>query len=326
MSRRRRTTTLLDIARAAETSVSTVSRVLTGSAASRRISDATRRRVVSAAERLGYRPNLVARGLRTRRSHTVALLVSDIANPFFAQIGRWVEQRLHDAGYSLVLCNSAEDPQREREYLHLLPLKGIDGLIAVPIAESAEQLRGLLPPDLPVVLLDRPVRGLGASVSTDQAQATRILADALAGRGVRRIAVVCGPDHIATHRRRRDLLGERFRMVACHAGPAEPATGAAAFARLGSVERDAVVCTNNLLAQGWLEAAGVERAGLCAFFDALPGMDLLPVPIAVSMQDVPGLASGAVDLLLPQLRGEAAPASITLQATLRANAAFAARL
>src|SRR5688572_13987532 len=87
--------TLNDIARETNTSVSTVSRVLAGGTVSQRISTATRGRVLAAAKAMGYRPNLMARGLRTRQSKTIALLVSDIANPFFSQIGSLVEQSLH---------------------------------------------------------------------------------------------------------------------------------------------------------------------------------------------------------------------------------------
>ena len=97
--------TLTDIAKATNTSVSTVSRVLAGGTVSQRISPETRARVREAASRLGYKPNLLARSLRTRRSHTVALLVSDIANPFFGRLASLIEQSLHGHGYSLILCN-----------------------------------------------------------------------------------------------------------------------------------------------------------------------------------------------------------------------------
>ncbi|HTW94431.1 MAG TPA: LacI family DNA-binding transcriptional regulator [Tepidisphaeraceae bacterium] len=120
--------TLSDIARETRTSISTVSRVLAGGTAARRISRATADRVRAAAQRLGYRPNLVARSLRTRKSDTIALLISDISNPFFGQIGNLIEQSLHRHGYSLMLCNSGEDPQREVEYLQLLAQKAIGGL------------------------------------------------------------------------------------------------------------------------------------------------------------------------------------------------------
>src|SRR5687768_341777 len=150
-------TTLQDIAKATRTSVSTVTRVLAKGAHASRISPTTRQRVVETAHRLGYRPTIVARSLRTRRSHTIALLVSDIANPFFAQIASLIEQSLHRHGYSLTLCNSGEEPQREIDYLQLLRQKAIDGMIVVPLARSKKALAQLVPSDVPLVLLDRPI-------------------------------------------------------------------------------------------------------------------------------------------------------------------------
>src|SRR6476646_8769837 len=91
--------TLVDIARETQTSVSTVSRVLSGGAMASRISQETRDRVQRAADRLGYRPNLLARSLRTRKTHTLALLVSDIGNPFFGQIGSLIERAVARHGY-----------------------------------------------------------------------------------------------------------------------------------------------------------------------------------------------------------------------------------
>src|SRR5271170_5222233 len=128
--------TLHDIARETKTSISTVSRVLSGGPAAKKISAITAQRVRQAAERLGYRPNLIARSLRTRKTNTIALLVSDISNPFFAQIGSQIEQSLSRQGYSLMLCNSGEDAEREAEYLQLLVQKGIDGLIIVPLVTT----------------------------------------------------------------------------------------------------------------------------------------------------------------------------------------------
>src|SRR5438046_2867733 len=127
------TPTLVDIARETNTSVSTMSRVLAGGSSSERISADTRGRVLHVAKKLGYRPNLLARGLRTRQTYTIAFLVSDIANPFFGRIASLVEQALHRHGYSLMVCNSCEDPELEEEYLNLLPSKGLDGLILVPL-------------------------------------------------------------------------------------------------------------------------------------------------------------------------------------------------
>jgi LacI family transcriptional regulator len=97
-ARNRLPPTLIDIARETQTSVSTVSRVLAGGAVAQRISEQTRTRVLEAAKRMGYRPNLLARSLRTRKSNTVAMLVADIGNPFYASIGSMIEQLLYPLG------------------------------------------------------------------------------------------------------------------------------------------------------------------------------------------------------------------------------------
>src|SRR5438552_5886226 len=202
--------TLIDIAKETNTSVSTVSRVLAGGPVAQRISRETRGRVLAAAQRMGYRPNLLARSLRTRKTHTVALLISDIANPFFARIASLVEQSLHRHGYSLVLCNSGEDAGRENEYLNLLPAKGIDGLIVVPFTASRRVLSENFKADVPIVVLDREVPGIVSQVVSDQEQGANLLCDTLAGHAVKKISLVAGPEDIVTHRRRAAAVASRF--------------------------------------------------------------------------------------------------------------------
>lgn len=296
--------TLHDIAKETHTSISTVSRVLSKTSAAR-ISEATRTRVLDVAHRLGYRPNLVARSLRTRRSNTVALLVSDIANPWFGQMASLIEQSLHHHGYSLMLCNSGEDPELELEYLRLLPSKGIDGLILVPVLRTRKSLMDLVAPSLPLVILDRPIPGIPWSVCSDQEQAATILCDALERAGVRQVAVVCGPQHVVTHRRRNELVSSRFRVIARHEGPAQRDTGRRAYIKFLQIQPDAIVCTNNFLGQGMIDAlVEADNPPTIGCFDEISMMDLLPIPIVCSVQDVPLLAEGCVRQLLPQLRGE----------------------
>jgi LacI family transcriptional regulator len=307
--------------------VSTVSRVLSGGAGAARIGHMTRTRILQTAKKLGYRPNLVARSLRTRRSNTVALLVSDIANPWFGQIASLVEQSLHRHGYSLMLCNSGEDPAREMEYLKLLPSKGIDGLILVPLVRSKKTLLEILPEDLPLVILDRPIPGIAATVSSDQEQAAGILCDTLERCGIRRIAMVCGPDHITTHRRRAQIVGKRFQVLDRHDGPAQRETGRQAFIKFLQHQPDAIVCTNNFLGQGVIDGIDeFESPPIIACFDEIPMMHLLPIPIVCSVQDVSLLAEGCVAQLLPLLNGgHERPRPLLLSARAIANRAFHVR-
>lgn len=317
---------LADIARAASTSVTTVSRVLAGGDGAQRISAATRQRVIDAAQAIGYRPNLLARSLRTRRTQTLALLASDIANPWFGQIALLIEQALQRQGQWLMLCNSHEDAETEAQYLRLLPRKGIDGLFLIPVIRSRKALLELVGRDLPTVVIDRPIAGIDSFVATDEDQLATLLCDTLARGGVRRVALVCGPSSQPTHRRRAELVSSRFQVVARHEGPAQPHTGREAFIHLLDLRYDAIVCTNNFLGQGVLNAiAEIEAPPIIGCVDEIPMMHLLPIPIVCCLQDVNGLAAGAVSLMEGLLRGEAPPPHILLPARAETNVAFQRR-
>jgi LacI family transcriptional regulator len=314
---------LQDIAERTKTSVSTVSRVLSGGPAARRISPATSARVRAAAKRMGYRPNLIARTLRTRKSHTIGLLVSDIANPFFAQIGSAIEQSLYRHGYSLMLCNSGEDRQREHCYLQMLGQKAIDGLIIVPIAHSKKTLLSGLPAGLPVVVLDRPIPGIAASVSSDQDQSSHLLCDSLKRVGVRSVALVSGSRTVITHRRRAEIVAENFTITSTHEGPPQPDTGRHAYIHIAG-RPQAIVCTNNLLAAGIVDSiASADRFPIIASFDEIPAMHLLPMPILTVCQDIAKLAESSVQQILALLEEPTAKIKpIILQSRAISNQAF----
>lgn len=321
-------TTLQDIAELTRTSVSTVSRVLAGGELARRISPATRQRVREAADRLGYRPNLLARSLRTRRTNTVGLLVSDIANPWFGQLASLIEQSLHQHGYSLILGNSCENPEVEQAYLRLMPQRGIDALIVVPLSRTPEALIEHLPREMPLVVLDRAIPGVVPSITTDQDQLANRLCDALERAGVRRIALITGPSHVVTHRRRAEVAADRFEVLDRFEGPAQRETGRLALGRFASLKPDAIVCTNNFLGQGVLDAmSDAESAPIIGCFDEMPMMHLLAIPIVCSTQNVAMLAEACVNQLLAMLRGQkqAKPVPTLLPAQVITNPAFDAR-
>jgi DNA-binding LacI/PurR family transcriptional regulator len=206
----------------------------------------------------------------------------------------------------------------------MLSQKGIDGLILVPLARTKKTLQQYLPESLPLVMLDRPVPGV-PSVSTDQNQSSAILCDTLQRAGVKRVALVSGPLNVFTHRRRVDALAERFEIIATHEGAAQKETGRQAFIKFLALQPDAVVCTNNFLAAGMIECfAEVDRPPIIGVYDEVASMHLLPIPMVVSLQDVPLLAEGCVSLLMKQL--EAGPSAkvepIELQARALTNRAF----
>lgn len=118
-----------DVAKIAGVSTATVSRVLGDNA---RVTEETRQRVLDAVEQLNYRPNLIARSLRVQKSAKIGLVVSDIRNPFFTAIGRAVEDSAYDQGYSVLMCNTDENPEKEEMYLNLMHDENVAGVIFSP--------------------------------------------------------------------------------------------------------------------------------------------------------------------------------------------------
>jgi LacI family transcriptional regulator len=186
--------TIKDVARESGVNVSTVSRALNDAYGVRR---ETRERVRQVAARLDYRPNRVARGLVTGRSHTLALIVSDIRNPFFAEVARGAEEAARAAGCDLVLCNSDLDPQKQMDCVRSLLEKRVDGILMNSVAElGRRQQDQLAATGVPIVLLNRSAAsGRFSMVSADNAAGGALAAQYLLKLGHRRIGHVTGPPH-----------------------------------------------------------------------------------------------------------------------------------
>src|SRR4051794_29027077 len=185
-----------EVALHAGVSLGTVSNVLNRP---EMVAEATRRRVLDAIEQLGYVRNDSARQLRAGRSRTIAIVVLDVANPFFTDVVRGAEQVVEAAGSMLVVCNSGEDSAREDRHLELLEEQRVGGILITPVADGRQPvLNRLIERGIPVVLVDR---GAGTasrcSVAVDDELGGRLAADHLLDRGHRRIGYVGGPFGIA---------------------------------------------------------------------------------------------------------------------------------
>lgn len=145
-----------DVAKKAGVSVATVSRVLNDSPL---VTESTRQNVLSAVKALNYQPNHAARSLRAGRSHVIGLIISDIQNPFFTSIVRGIEDVAHQHGYSLVLCNSDEDPEKEKLYINVMRSEEVAGVILASASEANPQVDDLITYNIPVVAIDRQVDG-----------------------------------------------------------------------------------------------------------------------------------------------------------------------
>jgi len=148
-------TTLADIAKALGVSKTLVSLVLNGRGDEHGISADTPKRVLIKAKELNYRPNPIARGLRTGKSHTIGLIVTDISNIFMAKIARAIEDKVRKFGYHLIFCSSDEDTERENALIQMMQERQADGLIIMSAAKEPERIQELLKEDYPFVLIDR---------------------------------------------------------------------------------------------------------------------------------------------------------------------------
>lgn len=190
-------------------SIKTVSRVTNGEPV---VESATRTRVQEAIDRLGYRPNELARGLKGSHTRTIGLVIADISNPFFADLCKEVEEVARGRGYSVILCASSEDTDSERQYIELLLQRRVDGLLLVPAPGTGNYLRREREAGLPVVALDRPVEGVETDVVLAQSRRGAYLAtEHLVSHGHRNVAFIGDDERIYTARQR--LLGYKEAMV-----------------------------------------------------------------------------------------------------------------
>lgn len=150
------TATIKDVAEEAGVSITTVSAVINET---RYVSPELTERVEEAVEKLNYHPDHMGRGLRKGQSNMVGLVVSDITNPFFPRVVRGAEDRAHEKGYGLILCNTDEDPTEEEQYLTFLRSQRIDGLIIAVTNQGKENIKSL-EDNIPLVLIDRTIEKL----------------------------------------------------------------------------------------------------------------------------------------------------------------------
>jgi len=180
-----------EVAEQAQVSVTTVSHVINDT---RPVSDELRARVTAAMDLLGYQPNQLARSLRRGETHTIGMIIPDGANPFFAEVARGIEDTGFEHGYSVILCNSDGNLEKELLYTNVLNEKQVDGIIYVAAGLSQEHILGLQQRGLPVVVVDREIPGLPVgTVITDNAQGGWLATGHLLSLGHRRIACLSGP-------------------------------------------------------------------------------------------------------------------------------------
>jgi len=183
--------TIKDVARLAGVSVSTVSRVMNESGY---VGTDTRVKVQQAMVQLNFSPNDIARGLVSKKTASIGLLIPDVSNPFFADIARGTEDAAIAQGFSVILCNSDWQMDRERMYLDILRGKWVEGVV-VAGSRSPEQVLLKAIGDLPFVMVDRRAVHQGNSVWMDNQRGAMVATEHLFNLGCRHLAHITGPEH-----------------------------------------------------------------------------------------------------------------------------------
>jgi LacI family transcriptional regulator len=314
--------TISDVAKRAGVSTMTVSRVVNGTGYT---SAETRARVETAIGELGYVPNALARQLRSKRTKTIALVVSDISNPFFTTIARGAEDVAVAHGFSVMYCNTDESAKEEEQYLLMLIERQVDGVLLVPARSSGASFRLLQAHNVPVVVMDRRVAARNVdSVLCDSEAGAHALTRHLIELGHRRIAVLTG---------RRDISTSVDRVLGCRRALAEAGLtldddlvryGGFNFGKLNQADGHrmaeavlaadgerptAIFAANNFIAFGVIRA--LREAGLrvpedisVVAFDDLPD-DWVSEPfLTVAAQPAYEIGHRAATLLLDRISGD----------------------
>lgn len=187
--------TIKDVAALAGVSFTTVSHVVNNT---RRVNAETRKRVEEAIRATRYVPSAVARSLKHRTTRTIGVLVPTVTNPYFAELARGIEDVCAAAGYSVILCNSDDDPRKQREYLRVLMEKRVDGIIISSAGPDTALIDALGESALPVVMVDRPTESIQADqVQVDHEEGAYLATKHLLDLGHRRIACISGPSALS---------------------------------------------------------------------------------------------------------------------------------
>jgi LacI family transcriptional regulator len=307
---------LTDVARAAGVHPGTASRAL-NPLTREQVSRATSRRVARAAQRLGYVPNTLARGLRTARSFIIGMVVPDVTNPLFPPMVRGAEQVLSKAGYTLVLTDTDNDAATERRQIEQLRARGTDGFIVATARWEDPLLDEIAEANVPAVLVNRNTSTARLPyIGGDERGGIKLAVDHLVGLGHRHVAHLGGPQDTSTGRERaaafRQALHQhglptaRGLVQACTAYT--EAAGAVAASRLvaSGQQFTAIIAGNDLIAfgvLGVLNKAGIscpDQVSLIGFND-MPHLDKMAPPLTTVALPLAEMGAQAARILLEKI-------------------------
>src|SRR5215208_1199415 len=317
--------TIREVAESAGVSYATVSHVINNT---RLVSKETRERVLAAMSELNYRPNALARSLRQGKTNTLGLVLPDSANPFFAEISRSIEDEAFKKGYSVFLCNTELDTQRELFYVDVLSKKQVDGIIFVAAGDQADSLDFLLRQNMPVVMIDRDLPNVEVdAVLTDHQLGGCLATQHLLELGHTRIACIAGPSSITPSAER--ITGYRNALEEAGLAADETLILRGDYHAQSGMEMShailrmeprptAIFAMNDLMALGALRAAAEEGCSVPGDL-AVVGYDDLELahftnpPLTTIAQPKKEIGAQAISLLVDRMsRRDRSPSRIVL--------------
>jgi LacI family transcriptional regulator len=319
---------MADVARRARVSVTTVSHVLNET---RFVAPDTREAVLTAVRETGYVPNTVARSLVMSKTDTIGLALSSISNPYFGELAHHLQAEAERRGYSILIADTHDDPERELKVARELHERRADGIVLAASPAPEQTLEYLHRSQVPVVLVDRLIGSGLDEVGTENVEATSHLVEHLASRGHTRIGMVSGLAGLATTEER--LAGYRLGLERANlpyveellrggSSDAEPARGATAQLLQLPDPPTALIVANNEMTIGAMRAlrdAGLSVPADIALvaFDDFAWADLFEPRLTTIAQPHQELAARAVELITARIDDPARPASsIRLDPTL----------
>lgn len=310
--------TIKDIARLADVSTATVSKVVNGK--DEKISAATRMRVIKIIEDVGYVPNRIASSMVTKKTKTLGLIIPDIANPFFPELARGAEDLANKEGYTLILCNSDNSLEKEDAYIDMLQEKMVDGIIFTASSSRTEVSSALKRVRIPVITVDRDIDGLKSQkkIVVDNEVGAYEAVTHMIDRGYKRIYHISGPmtskpaqqrykGYLRAHEEKGLNPFENHLLSGTYTGD----WGFKSVEKLISqkAQFDGIFCGNDLIALGALKALHSqnikvpERVGLVGYDDIYMAQMVTPELTTVNQPNYE-MGYQAAQMLVGMIQGK----------------------
>ena len=286
------------------------------------VSERTRQRVEEAIAELNYVPNALSQGLRFNKTNVIALVLSDVTNPFWTTVARGTEDASNEENYSVILCNTDEDVAKQDKYVQLLLRRQVDGFLLVPVSNTVDTIRSIQQQSVSLVTLDRQLSGISVDiVRADSEGGAYELTRYLTELGHRRIAILSGPEIVSTSTQR--VAGYRRALQDAHLKVDSELISFGKFYQESGYERTmkllalsrpptAIFAGNNFIAIGVMKAlyeSGLripEDMSVVGFDDLPPGLLVQPF-LTVAAQPAYEMGYRATKLLLERIANSGEP-------------------